>query len=410
VKLHVASPGDFPIGLELPWEQPLQQWTHPGLVTLVRGLGRNPVRFVAHGGASYAIKELPEARAVREYGLLRSLVELDLPAVEPVCLASGRSGEGAAGRGLLMTRYLDRSMPLRSRISAGTSAAQAAYMVDAMADLLVRLHLAGFFWGDCSLSNTLFRRDAGRYAAYLVDAETGELHPELSDGQRMHELLIATENLSGELMDIERDVGLPAGTDPVELGATLAPSYERLWATLHRVDEYPLDRHDLVEARIQELNALGFDAQEVEIETIEPEGCLQVRVRATATGHHRRLVKRLVGLDVQENQARRLLNDIDDFRAMTSGPERADTPLRVAANRWLNEVYHPILDAVPPGERAKLDDAELYHQLLEHRWYMSEREGRAIPLATVLPSYLARILEPMPGPALDSAAPEAAAD
>jgi hypothetical protein len=179
---------------------------------------------------------------------------------------------------------------------------------------------------------------------------------------------------------------------------------------LHRVDDYPPDRSDLVEARVQELNALGFDVQEIEIETVEPDRRLRVRVRATATGHHRRLVKRLVGLDVQENQARRLLNDIDDFRAAAASAEGPDAPLRAAANRWLNEVYRPTLDAVPPGERAKLDDAELFHQLLEHRWYMSEHKGRALPLATVLPSYLARILQPMPGPALDSAAPEDTSD
>ena len=58
-------------------------------------------------------------------------------------------------------------------------------MLDAVTQLLVRLHLAGFFWGDCSLSNTLFRRDAGALTAYVVDVETGELHPELSNGQRL---------------------------------------------------------------------------------------------------------------------------------------------------------------------------------------------------------------------------------
>ena len=68
--------------------------------------------------------------------------------------------------------------------------------------LLVRLHLAGFFWGDVSLSNTLFRRDAGAFAAYLVDAETGELHDRLSDGQREHDLDIARVNIAGELMDL----------------------------------------------------------------------------------------------------------------------------------------------------------------------------------------------------------------
>ena len=403
MKLHVASPSDFPLGLELPWERPLQEWAHPGLVTPPRGLGRNLVRFVAHGGACYAVKELPEERAAREYNLLRGLVELDLPAVEPVCLVSARSGAGAAGRGLLMTRYLDRSVPLRSRISASTSAAQAAALVDAMADLLVRLHLAGFFWGDCSLSNTLFRQDAGRYAAYLVDAETGESHPELSAGQRMHELLIATENLSGELMDLQQGVFLPDGVDPVALGATLAPSYARLWDTLHRVDEYPVERRELVEARVHELNELGFDVEEVEIETVAAGSRLRVRVRATATGHHRRLLMQLLGLDVQENQARRLLNDIHDFHAVAAGEGGADTPFAVVAQRWLNEVYRPTLDAVPAMQRAKLDDAELFHQLLEHRWYMSEREGRPVPLAAVVPSYVARILEPLSEPSLEAA-------
>ncbi len=75
-------------------------------------------------------------------------------------------------------------------------------MLDALAQLFVQLHLNGFFWGDCSLSNTLFRRDAGALRAFLVDAETGEQHPSLSDGQRAHDLLIAEENIAGELLDL----------------------------------------------------------------------------------------------------------------------------------------------------------------------------------------------------------------
>ncbi|MFN2629163.1 MAG: hypothetical protein ABR569_11060 [Gaiellaceae bacterium] len=72
-------------------------------------------------------------------------------------------------------------------------------MLNAFAELLVRLHLAGFIWGDCSLFNTLFRRDAGALSAYLVDAETGELHGQVSDGQRRYDLDIAKENFAGEL-------------------------------------------------------------------------------------------------------------------------------------------------------------------------------------------------------------------
>jgi len=401
VKLQIASPGEFPPGLHLPWPEPLERWDHPDLVRLARGISRNVVRFVAYRDTVYAVKELDERLAEREYGLLRSLVELGLPVVEPVCLVTERSGEGARGRGLLVTRYLDHSLPLRSLISGGASAGQASHLIDAVGDLLVRLHLAGFFWGDCSLSNTLFRLDAGRYAAYLVDAETGELHPSLSDGQRAHDLLIASENIAGELMDLEEGYGLPRPVDPVGLAGTLAPAYERLWEEIHRVEIYADDRQDLVEARLRHLNGLGFDIEEMEIETV-PGGRIRVRAKPNEGGHHRRLIRQLLGLDAQENQARRLLNDMYAYRAWQTGVQGKDVPVVVSAHRWFHEIYQPTLEAVPPSQRAKLEDPEIFHQILEHRWYMSEREGREVALEEVIPSYVQNILEPMPAPTVEA--------
>ena len=73
-------------------------------------------------------------------------------------------------------------------------------LLDAMAFLLVDLHRNGVYWGDCSLANTLFRRDGDRIQAYLVDAETSEVHPSLSDGQRAYDLDIAQTNVIGELL------------------------------------------------------------------------------------------------------------------------------------------------------------------------------------------------------------------
>ena len=77
-----------------------------------------------------------------------------------------------------------------------------------MVVLLVRLHLADFFWGDVSLSNVLFRRSAGGFAAYLVDAETGELRPSLSASMREYDLTIATENVFAELLDLQASESL----------------------------------------------------------------------------------------------------------------------------------------------------------------------------------------------------------
>jgi hypothetical protein len=116
---------------------------------------------------------LPETIAIKEYGWLRELLEHDLQAVALVverfpCLSESERNA------LLITRFLDFALPYRTVIAGGTTEERMQQLLDALADLLVQLHLAGFFWGDCSLSNTLFRLDAGRLVAYLVDAETSE--------------------------------------------------------------------------------------------------------------------------------------------------------------------------------------------------------------------------------------------
>src|SRR4029078_9599602 len=118
---------------------------------------------------------------------------------------------------VLITRHLDYALPYRALFSGHAVPDLRTHLLNAFAELLVRLHLGGFFWGDCSLSNTLFRRDAGALSAYLVDAETGEPTEQLRDGQRSHDLLVAEDNVAGELLDLEAAaVGLPPDLDPHE--------------------------------------------------------------------------------------------------------------------------------------------------------------------------------------------------
>lgn len=407
MKLHVASKRDFPTGLELPWARPLAEWHLPFMVKVSQGLSRNVVRFVSYRDTVYAIKELTERLAVREYGLLRALEELGMPVVQAVCLVTNRTDiEGAdpsvSDRGLLVTRYLDRSLPLRRLITSGASGEQASKLMDAVAELLVRLHLTGFFWGDCSLSNTLFRLDAGLYAAYLVDAETGELHASLSAGQRRHDIEIATENLGGELLDLQAGFGLPEGVDPVDYATSLPNRYEALWDEITRDEIYPTSEQHRIDARIRRLNQLGYDVQELEIETLDDGARIRVHAEVVEPGYHKRLVHELTGLDVQENQARRLLNDMYCYRASQTGHLGEALPEAVSAYRWFSEVYQPTLAAVPAKFRRRLDDAELFHQILEHRWYMSEREHREIDLAEVIPAYVEEVLKDLPEPTVEA--------
>src|SRR6266540_4162390 len=200
--------------LDLPWEKPLQEWESERIVQVQRGIGRHVVRFVDYDGALYALKELPPRLAQREYRLLRALADVGLPAVDPVGVVSQRA---ESEESILVTRYLDFSLPYRRVLQRRVLPAPLPSLLDAFAQLLVRLHLIGFFWGDCSLSNALFRRDAGALSAYLVDAETGELHEELSAGQRHHDLEIARENVVGELYDLSEEIGEVAPESPFEV-------------------------------------------------------------------------------------------------------------------------------------------------------------------------------------------------
>src|SRR5690606_38286872 len=255
----------------------------------------------------------------REHRLLRDLRRLDIPCVEPVGMVLDRGDPQAPLDPILITAHLPFSLPYRALFARTLRPETVVRLIDALTVLLVRLHLEGFFWGDCSLSNTLFRRDAGAFAAYLVDAETGELHNELSPGQRAYDIDLARTNIFGELLDLEA-AGLTTEEDDaelIELADAVVERYERLWAELTEAEEFDTGEMYRIEQRIQRLNELGFDVAELDIVTDVGGTQIRIQPKVVDAGHHSRRLLRLTGLDVEENQARRLLNDLDAFRAAT---------------------------------------------------------------------------------------------
>ncbi len=382
----VPRPGrpDF---LDLPWDEPLSDWESERLAVVARGIGRHVVRFVEYDGVFYALKELPHEVAHREYRLLRALNAEGLPAVEAVGIVHRPELED-----VLLTRYLEFSLPYRLVLARRPVADVRAGLRDALAELLVRTHLAGFFWGDCSLSNTLFRRDAGALVAYLVDLETGERHDELSDGLREHDLEIAGENLTGELLDLQAQVGIDDLGDPTELGVDVRRSYERLWEELTAEQEFTVEDSSLLADRLRQLNERGFDVDEFELAQVDGGYRLTIRPQVVDPGHHRRRLLRLTGLDAQENQARRLLRDISEYRAALEEASQPPVSESGLAGRWLTEVFEPTIAAVPKHKWTKRQAAQLYHELLEHRWYLSEQSGQEVPFEEAVRDYLEKVL------------------
>jgi hypothetical protein len=409
LQISATNPEHPALLLELPWQLPLEQWPEEVLVPLPRGISRHVVRYARAGDEVIAVKELAERPALREYELLRDLDRLGIPAVDPLAVVTGRADtEDAPLEPVLVTRHLGGSMPYRSMFETTMRPATMHRLMDALAVLLVRLHLAGFAWGDCSLSNTLFRRDAGAYAAYLVDAETGDLHPQLSPGQRDYDLDLARVNISGELLDLEASGALHPSVDAIEFGMEICSRYGSLWGELTRRSVYPAGKYHYIERRIRRLNELGFDVAEMQIEHAPNGDEVTFVPKVVDAGHHQRQLLRLTGLDAEENQARRLLNDLESWMATQEDYAPGDPPpgsrLRsrwgdphgarpeVLAHRWVRDVFRPTVRAVPLEMRGSMDPAEIYHELLEHRWYLSERAQHDIGLDTAVDDYIKNIL------------------
>jgi hypothetical protein len=239
-----------------------------------------------------------------------------------------------------------------------------------------------------------------------VDAETGELHPSLSDGQRRHDQFIAEENIAGELLDVEGQFGLPENLDPVETAGEIGKRYEDLWCELIREEVFGLDERFRIEHRLRRLNELGFDVEEVELVGAEDGYRLRFQPKVVEPGHHRRRLYSLTGLAVQENQARRLLNDLAGYRGHLERVLGHPLPEPVAAYRWLSEVFQPAIAAVPADLLGKLDAAEIYHQLLEHRWFLSEAAGRDVGMKEAVASYVDEVLRFAPSEQALVPAPE----
>jgi hypothetical protein len=392
--LRIVASRPDPAIVGLPWSTPLEDWSGDFVVPLPRGLSRHVVRIVRLGGRTYAIKETEEDIAFREYRLLRDLHRIGLPAVVPQGVVTGRlDHDGEALPAALLTEHLAFSLPYRSLFAHGMSAESLPNLIDALVVLLVRLHLADFYWGDVSLSNVLFRRSAGGFAAYLVDAETGELRPYLSRQMREYDVEVGCENVFGELLDLQAGGAIGGQFDGFEIVELIQKRYDDLWAELTDEQEFDAEEMWRLQERIERLNDLGFDVDELDIVTDFDGDRIRIQPKVVELGHHRRELQALTGLDVEDAQARRMLNDITRFITYFD-LGREDRTL--AANRWLTTIYDPIIAMVPPEARGKLEPAEIFHEILVHRWYLSERAGAAVDIFETARDYIANVLTKKP--------------
>lgn len=373
MRIRVLEPLLHPRFDDLPWDVPLEEWDHHRLVELPTGLHRHVVRFVDYDDQIYALKELTPRAAQREFKLIRQLNVQVLPVVRAVGLVEDRAGLDA----VLITRFLNYALPYRYLFREWTGGDPSGNLVKSLSGLLARLHLVGFYWGDCSLSNALFRRDATRLSAYALDTETGEIHRHLSDGQRLADIGIAVENVAGGLFDLGAAGFVPADLDPFDVVERLEQGYHRLWEELHDAEEYDPGNPAAIDARMARLQQLGFRVTEATI--IESaDGRMVFQPVRVSEGHHRQELQRLTGIQAQEFQARRLLEDVRAHRAELGRRRGHEVDEDIAAHDWVDDVFDAVIEQIPPDLARKAQLPQVFHEVLEHRSEMEAALGRPV--------------------------------
>ena len=403
-QLHIKGLGEEISALyNLPWHTPLEHWPEDETLAAQRGISRHIVRLVRStpdpASEIYAVKETVEEFAVREYEALRELSFRGAPAVAQVAIVTNRySQNGEELPCAIVTRFLPYSLPYRVILSGQITQHEITNMANALAYLLVRLHLLGFWWGDCSLSNTLFRRDAEGFAAYLVDAETGEFQKKLSDGQREHDLELARFNVAAELEDLKIAGVLFPAMDPIRASESVITRYRKIWKSLSEPQILPAGDRHAVERAMRSLQDIGFAVEEVDIQLAGDKSTVTFIPKLVAPNYHSQRLIELMGLETEELQAKRILASFDRFRSR----EIEKTPKKEeAAKRWLDEVFYKVINAVPAAMRGRVEDAQLFHEVLEHRWYLGEKAGRDLGLEFATNEYISKVLPER----MDSGAP-----
>lgn len=386
-------PGN-PDFLDLPWDFPLSLWVErcSRLELVPKGLSRHIVKFVNYDGVIFAIKELPSTFAEKEYSLLGEIEGLKLPAVTAVGYAETTSSQGPAS--ILITRHLNGSIPFRLLFMGQSYQRYRKHLLGAIAGLMVQLHLAGVYWGDCSLSNALFRRDAGTLQAYLVDAETSEIYPrEITPALRSHDLEIMEQNINGEIIDLRTSkelIDIVSVVPASEVGAYIRIQYQRLWEEITKEIIINPGEYYLIQERIRALNDIGFSVGNVELAPAEGGKQLRIQVAITDRNFHRDQLFGLTGLDAEEMQARKMMNEIQELKATLSQDHNRSTPLSVAAYHWLENIFKPFSDRLLPFVDEHASIPELYCNVLENKWFLSEAAQHDVGHQKAIDDYLER--------------------
>jgi hypothetical protein len=287
----------------------------------------------------------------------------------------------------VITSYVNFAFPFRELVSGTDFGARRNQLSDALAGLLMELHLAGCFWGDCSLSNVLYRYDAAALEAIMLDGETVQLHAHLTDGQREEDLEIMVVNVAGGMADLAASEGKDLDDADLFLGEDIAERYRGLWTEIVRDELIGRDERFRIADRVGRINDLGFEVGDVELIPEAGGDRLKVRVKVGGRTFHATKLRELTRIEASENQARQILSDLHYFEA--SHPVNTPSGKAIAAIQWRIAVFEPMLGRISDAVGPMADPVQRYCDFLHHRYILATRAGHDVGNETAFDDWVA---------------------
>ncbi len=352
---RIGARSDHPDFVDLDWSEPISNWHSSRLVSMPEGIHRHPIVFVAYTEGIYAIKELPIRYARHEFETLRAMEDVTRHVAVPVALVERPwIDEASEASGAVITSYVSDAFPYRHLVSGHDFGRRRGSLLDAFAGLLVELHLHGFYWGDCSLSNTLYRWDASSIEAIMIDAETSTIYGHISKGQRMEDLAIMELNVAGEMADIAAEHGASIDDADLHLGFDISARYASLWDELTTSLVVTAGDHYRIRHRIHRLNTLGFAVESIDLIPVDNGVNVKMSVRVGGRQYHSQRLRQIAGIDTSENQARSILSDLSYHESKLG--HTSSTRKSVGAMKWRSMVFDPLIHRIS----ADLPDQPVY--------------------------------------------------
>jgi Domain of unknown function (DUF4032)/Lipopolysaccharide kinase (Kdo/WaaP) family len=363
----------------LPWFIPLEHWQDYGvkLISVKSGLSRHVVRFLQMSGRRFAIKETTVKAATHELGSYTRLALQEVPTLIPVGIVvrdeglevvATHIGQQVQRRevGYVVTELMDNVVPDSFLFRRAFSETSRKRIWDAVTRLFVQMHSRGIYWGDASLANMLIQfqkemvPELGHktiLTAILADAETVEIHPYLSERLRLADVDFFIESM------LWTDADMRAGgvvRDPV---------------ITHEDQAYVLRTYN--------------ERYELELETQAFELVTHIDV------------DKVLGSFEEKGYGPLILKHVNEHKWYISEQQNREVPLIEAAEGWYKQVFKPVcktfLDHGLLTFFPEKTAASLYVEVMEHKYYLSQKERKDVGLSAALEDYCAKfgVHEPM---------------